>query len=94
MIRWTTMLLFASCLMRAGPWTQAAPGQATPKQSAPGQVGEAASAKSGFPLDEFTEFSAVMVGSMQPHDDREGYVYRSGNLLRSEGPMEKGYYMT
>ena len=59
-----------------------------------GTAGEAAAAKSGFPLDEFTEFSAVMVGSMQPHDDREGYVYRSGNLLRSEGPMEKGYYIT
>ena len=115
MVRWTTMLLFAGCLMAAGPWTEAAPGQdsvgqtttkepaatqeagpgqATPKESTPGQAGEAAAAKSGFPLDEFTEFSAVMVGSMQPHDDREGYVYRSGNLLRSEGPMGKGYYIT
>ena len=74
--------------------TQEAAGQETPKESMPGQAGEAAAAKSGFPLDEFTEFSAVMVGSMQPHDDREGYVYRSGNLLRSEGPMEKGYYIT
>jgi hypothetical protein len=77
------------------PATQeVAPGQATPKESTPGHAGEAAAAKAGFPLDEFTEFSAVMVGSMQPHDDREGYVYRSGNLLRSEGPMEKGYYIT
>jgi hypothetical protein len=115
MIQWTTMLLFAGCLMAAGLWTEAAqgqdsvgqtttkepaatqgaaPGQATPKESTPGQAGVAAAAKSGFPLDEFTEFSAVMVGSMQPNDDREGYVYRSGNLLRSEGPMEKGYYIT
>jgi hypothetical protein len=114
MVRWPTMLLFASCLMAAGLSTeasqgqdsvgqtttkepaaqQAASGQATLKESTPGQAGEAAAAKSGFPLDEFTEFSAVMVGSMQPHDDREGYVYRSGNLLRSEGPMAKGYYIT
>lgn len=103
------MLLFAGCLLGSGLRTEAAQGQdsvdqpatrspaatqqmvqgeATPKESAP------VAAKSGFPLDEFTEFSAVMVGSMQPHDDREGYVYRSGNLLRSEGPMEEGYYIT
>jgi hypothetical protein len=106
MIRWTTMLLFAACVIGKGLWTEAAQGQdsagqtatkgqATPKESISGQSGEAAAAvKSGFPLDEFTEFSAVMVGSMLPHDDQEGYVYRSGNLLRSEGPMEKGYYIT
>jgi len=85
MIRRTTMLLFAGCLIEAGllaetaqrqdsagrtttkeraATQEAAPGQATPKESTPGRAGEAAAAKSGFPLDEFTEFSAVMVGSM------------------------------
>jgi len=110
MIRWMRTLLFAGCLIGAGLWIETAEGQepvrqaatkepaqaalGQTKESTPGQAGEGATAKSGFPLDEFTEFSAVMVGSMQPHDDREGYVYRSGNLLRSEGPMEKGYYIT
>jgi hypothetical protein len=52
--------------------------------------------KSDFPLDSFTEFSAVMVGSIMEHGegDSEGYIYRSGNMLRMEGPEGRGYYLT
>lgn len=116
MVRWTSVLLFAGCLMATGSWAEPAQGQASGAQTSagPGSVGqdspgqnsaaaapapagqatEAPAAKTGFPLDEFTEFSGVMIGSMEPRDRREGYVYRSGTLLRSEGPLDKGYFIT
>ncbi len=105
MVRWMTALLFAGCLTAAGLATEAAHAQDAAVQNAPaknsatepatpGQTAEAPTAKSGFPLDDFKEFSAVMVGSMLTRDDREGYVYRSGDLLRSEGPLGKAYFVT
>jgi hypothetical protein len=60
----------------------------TQESSAP-----AATQKTGFPFDNFKEFSAVMVGSVQPEDDREGHIYRSGDLLRTEGAEGHGYYI-
>lgn len=109
MVRWLSVLLLAACLTAMACWAetalgqnsaaqtssgQAAADQTPPAAAAPTQSTEAPAAKSGFPLDEFTEFSGVMVGSMEPRDQREGYIYRSGNLIRSEGPLEKGYFIT
>lgn len=44
-------------------------------------------AKSEFPLDAFTDFSAVMVGSRMEIGDgaTEAHIYRSGNLMRMQG---------
>jgi hypothetical protein len=49
---------------------------------------------SDFPLHKFTEFSAIMVGSISPADDEEAHIYRSGNLMRMEGRLHVGYYIT
>jgi hypothetical protein len=81
-----------SAVQTSSVQTTARQTEATP--AAAGSVAEAPAGKPGFPLDEFTEFSGVMIGSMEPRDKREGYIYRSGNLIRSEGPLEKGYYIT
>jgi hypothetical protein len=56
----------------------------------------ASAAKPQFPLDAFTEFSAVMVGSiMEPGEGTaEGHIYRSGKLMRMEGPEGHGYFIT
>jgi hypothetical protein len=35
-----------------------------------------------------------MIGSVISRDRGETYIYRSGSLLRNEGPMEKGYFIT
>jgi hypothetical protein len=53
-------------------------------------------AKSEYPLDAFTDFSAVMVGSvMEPGEGvSEAYIYRSGELMRMEGPEGHGYFIT
>lgn len=51
-------------------------------------------ANSGFPLDQFREFSAIMVGSVLMGDDREAYIYRSGDLLRMQGTEGIGYFLT
>jgi hypothetical protein len=49
-----------------------------------------------YPLDSFTEFSAVMVGSRaEPGEGAsQGHIYRSGNLMRMEDPGRVGYFIT
>jgi hypothetical protein len=49
-----------------------------------------------YPLDSFTEFSAVMVGSrVEPGEGTaEGHIYRSGKLMRMEDPGRQGYFIT
>jgi hypothetical protein len=68
-------------------------------EAAPDSTSETAAPsteKSDFPLDAFTEFSAIMVGSIMEHGEgeSEGFIYRSGNMLRMEGPEGRGYYLT
>jgi hypothetical protein len=62
----------------------------TPEQAA---VGPSANS---YPLDSFTDFSAVMVGSRaEPGEGvSEGHIYRSGELMRMEDPGRGGYYIT
>jgi hypothetical protein len=50
-------------------------------------------AQSEFPLDKFTEFSAIMTGGPVPGHDWEGHIYRSGNLMRMQGPVGN-YFIT
>jgi hypothetical protein len=65
------------------------PGQAAADQNA------AAPAKSQYPLDSFTEFSAIMVGTSMDIDGGtdEAHIYRSGKLMRTQGPV-LDYFIT
>jgi hypothetical protein len=67
--------------------TPAVPGSAA-------QVAAAPPATTGDPLEQFKNFSAVMVGTVLPRDEREGHIYRSGNVLRMEGMENRGYFIT
>ncbi len=73
----------------------------------PGQSAAAAMAKAGdspmapaasrdYPLDSFTDFSALMVGSIMEMGEgkAEGHIYRSGRLMRMEGVEGRGYMIT
>jgi hypothetical protein len=49
-----------------------------------------------YPLDTFTEFSAVTIGSRaEPGEGAtEGRICRSGKSMRMEDPGRRGYYIT
>jgi hypothetical protein len=47
-----------------------------------------------FPLNRFRDFSAIMVGSLLPGDQRERHIYRSGNLFRAETLQGLSYMVT
>ena len=72
----------------AGQTPAAEQGSAQPTPAAP-------PAKTQFPLDSFTDFSAVMVGSAMTigEDTEEAHIYRSGKLMRMQGPL-LGYFIT
>jgi hypothetical protein len=53
-----------------------------------------ASLEDSFPLDKFTQFSAIMVGGPIPGTEDEIHIYRSGNLMRMEGNEGKSYQIT
>jgi hypothetical protein len=93
MVRLLAAILVTSCLAQLSTQSptdqtskdQATKDQATKEVATAGQTSAAPSAKNQFPLDAFPEFSAVMVGSLAPNDERESYIYRSGKLLRNSG---------
>jgi hypothetical protein len=103
MSRLIAALLLAGCLTMQ-VWAQVAPGRGSTEQTpaaqpAPGGQAAAAPAAtpmepSDFPLHKLTDFSAVMVGSVSPADDEEVHIYRSGDLMRMEGRLHVGYYIT
>jgi hypothetical protein len=66
------------------PGTKQAP--AVPVASEPSPV--------NFPLDQFKEFSAIMIGSPIPGTEDEIHIYRSGNLMRMEANGGKSYQIT
>jgi len=53
-------------------------------------------AKTQYPLDSFTDFSAVMVGSIVEMGEgtAEGHIYRSGKLMRVADPEGYAYFIT
>jgi hypothetical protein len=83
-----------TCCLTAQLSAQASKEQASKEQEPPAQTAAAPSAPTQFPMDAFPEFSAVMVGSARTGDDRESYIYRSGNLVRTSGPEGFGYFIT
>lgn len=100
MVRWLAVLFF-SCILTAWANSQASQGQASAGQTTtaePASAGQATAAAgpatTGYPLDQFTDFSAIMVGSVMGMDEREGHIYRWGNLLRMQGTEGRGYFIT
>jgi len=102
MVRWIVLILLTGGAAAQVTGTQArtqesAQGQAQEQTPAPRQdaaVPSPTPATPGFPFDQFQEFSAVMVGSVLSGDDREGHIYRSGKLLRTQGTEGLGYFLT
>jgi hypothetical protein len=91
------VVLVTGCL--AAQLQAQAPKNEAPTPAAEASKPEAASAppaKSDFPLDAFTEFSAIEFGSAMGSDENKdgSYIYRSGNLMRMEGPEKHGYFIS
>jgi hypothetical protein len=86
MVRLLAAIVFTCCLT-------ALMSAQSPTDAGSGQVA-APTASAQFPFDAFPEFSAVMVGSVIPGDDREVHIYRSGPLLRTPGPEEHAFFIT
>ncbi|MGA2355930.1 MAG: hypothetical protein ABSG02_15645 [Terriglobales bacterium] len=102
MVRWLAVLFF-SCILTSQLNSQASQEQVSraqttaPEPATAGQAGsaaESAPAKTGYPFDQFTDFSAIMVGSVMAMDEREAHIYRWGNLLRMQGTEGRGYFIT
>jgi hypothetical protein len=98
MVRLLAAILITCCLSAQlnaqASKEQASKEQASKEQESAGQTAAASSATTQFPLDAFQEFSAIMVGSMMPGDVRESHIYRSGKLIRNEGPEERNFLIT
>jgi len=88
-------IFFLSCMAATATRAQAGPPQ-PPSQAAVGSGQSTAASSSEFPLNGFTEFSAIMIGSRvgSSNGAAEGHIYRSGNLMRMEDPGRGGYYIT
>ena len=98
MIRWIVFMVLTGCTAAQVAGTPAQNQDATQSQTsepAPAApAGEPAAVNSGFPFEQFKEFSAIMVGSLLAGDEREAHIYRSGNLLRTQATEGLGYYLT
>ncbi|MGB6385030.1 MAG: hypothetical protein WBD25_18260 [Terriglobales bacterium] len=93
MVRLLAYILLTSCLT-AQLSAQASQDQTSKQQEPAGQTAATPSASTQFPLDAFPEFSAVMVGSVMTGDERESHIYRSGNLIRTEGTEGHNFLIT
>jgi hypothetical protein len=96
-----TLILMMGCmtapLLAQTPEKQDTAGQVpAAEQGTAGQIAVAPLANAQYPLDSFTDFSAVMIGSrMEPGEGTdEAHIYRSGKLMRMEGPEKHGYFIT
>ncbi|MFY9675936.1 MAG: hypothetical protein WB817_17275 [Terriglobales bacterium] len=92
MIRPIAALLFAGCLTlqisAQEPSSPSSPTQ-TPAASNQAPAGQASASESTqFPLDRFREFSAIQNGGISPGSDWDGYVYRSGDLMRMQAVQQ------
>jgi len=95
MVSWVRIALLMSCIA-ATMVAQDSQKQDSMKQSPAGQPAPAASASSDYPLDAFRDFAALMVGSRAQigEPSQESHIYRSGDLMRVEGPEKRGYFIT
>jgi hypothetical protein len=94
------ILLICSLTVRthAQPPTAQQPKEQAPKKEADaaGQIPAPSPVKTQYPLDSFTDFSAVMVGSIMEMGEgaSEAHIYRSGKLMRAADPEGYGYFIT
>jgi len=96
MIRLTAAVLLAGCFCFQ-VWAQTSPAQPaaqTPAEKTSAAPAVAPAAQTGFPLDQFQEFSAIMVGGPVPGTEDGIHIYRSGNLMRMEANEGRSYQIT
>jgi hypothetical protein len=93
-MRWIVLAMLTSCMAAQEVGTPSQTQEAAPATQQSAATGSTAPASSGFPFDKFQEFSAIMVGSVLRGDDREGHIYRSGDVLRMQGTEGLGYFLT
>ena len=88
------ILLSICCTVRSHAQAPAAEPATTEKPAM--EQTPAAAGKTQYPLDAFTDFSAVMVGSMMEPGEgtAEAHIYRSGKLMRMEGIEGHGFLIT
>ena len=98
MFRLTVALFLAGCFV-LGAWAQTAPAPEKETQSPAAGLpasGTATPAEqtSLSPFEQFKEFSALMTGGPLPGTADQIHIYRSGKLMRMEGPGQKAYQIT
>jgi hypothetical protein len=72
------------------------PEEQAPKEAPAGKIPAPPQAKTQYPLDSFTDFSGLMVGSIMEMGEgtAEAHIYRSGNLMRVADPDGDDYFVT
>ena len=98
LIRIILLICSLAVRMHAQPPTEQVPKEEPPNKEADSaaQIPAPTPAKTQYPLDSFTDFSALMVGSIMEMGEgsSEAHIYRSGNLVRVEDPAGLGYFIT
>ena len=106
MVRFIRVILLLCSLavrMHAQVPAEQAPAEQLPKEQAPkkeadsaGKIPAPPTAKTQYPLDSFTDFSALMLGSITEMGEgtAEAHIYRSGNLMRVADPDGDDYFVT
>jgi hypothetical protein len=106
MVQLIGVILLISSLavrMHAQAPAEQVPPERAPKEQAPkkedgsaGTIPAPPQAKTQFPLDSFTDFSGLMVGSIMEMGEgtAEAHIYRSGNLMRVADPDGDDYFVT
>src|SRR5260370_28445030 len=106
MVRLIGVILLTCSLavrMHAQAPAEQPPAEQMPKEQAPKKEADSAgktpappTSKTQYPLDSFTDFSALMVGSITEMGEgtAEAHIYRSGNLMRVADPDGDDYFVT
>ena len=99
MLRWIRVMVVVGCLaaqMSAQAAKEAGAAELPPAAKPAETTPTAKPASAQNPLDSFTDFSAILVGSPMEIGEgtTEAHVYRSGKLFRAEGPEGHGYLIT
>lgn len=101
MVQLTRVILLICSLavgMHAQPPMEQLPKEQTQKKEADsaGKIPASPPARTQYPLDSFTDFSALMAGSIMEMGEgaSEAHIYRSGSLMRVEDPAAEGYFIT
>jgi hypothetical protein len=103
LIRVILLICSLAVRMHAQPPAEQVPPEQAPKEQAPkkedgsaGKIPATTPATTQYPLDSFTDFSALMVGSIMEMGEgtAEAHIYRSGKLMRVADPDGDDYFVT